>query len=81
MLFGAKKTKALFSTSVQLYATAIHAARGDHRVMDHWFPMALGELARIWLAILLHSPFLHGGTSASASPPNLHYTNRQPITK
>jgi hypothetical protein len=34
---------------LQLYIVAVQAARGDQRVMDNWFPMALKDAARTWL--------------------------------
>ncbi|KAK1681245.1 hypothetical protein QYE76_042093 [Lolium multiflorum] len=34
---------------LQLYTVGIHAARGDHRIMANWFPMALKEADRAWL--------------------------------
>jgi hypothetical protein len=39
---------------LQLYVVAIQAARGDQRVMDNWFPMALKDAPRTWLMNLLH---------------------------
>jgi hypothetical protein len=34
---------------MQVYATTVHAARGNERVMENWFPLALKPNARSWL--------------------------------
>jgi hypothetical protein len=34
---------------LQLYVVAVQAVRGDQRVMDNWFPMALKDGPRTWL--------------------------------
>jgi hypothetical protein len=39
---------------LQLYIIAVQAARGDQRVMDNWFPMALKDAPRTWLMNLPH---------------------------
>jgi hypothetical protein len=39
---------------LQLYVVAVQDARGDQRVMDNWFPMALKDDPRTWLMNLPH---------------------------
>jgi hypothetical protein len=66
---------------LQLYIIAIQAARGDHRAMANWFPMALKDAPRTWLMNLPHESVTSWKDLCRQFIANFMPTYERPVTK
>jgi hypothetical protein len=66
---------------LQLYVVAIHAARGDQRVMANWFPTALKDAPRTWLMNLPHESMTSWKDLCRQFVANFMPMYKRPITK